>query len=160
MKNLATPSSILILISSSSRGELFSQPVRGNVRRIGRMLSEHVERSLLDPEYSFVAVRRILLFGEYSELCSQTNVRPIKNGLKGDALRSTPECLRRLPPSYSGVSSAERELPLPSTLECLRLCLRLCLSPSLSTFVSVSVFVYLRLCLSPSLSFALSLIHI
>ena len=60
VKNLATPSSICILISASSTGELCSQPVRGNVRRIGRMFPEHVERSFLDPEYSFVAVRRIL----------------------------------------------------------------------------------------------------
>ena len=60
VKNIATPSSIFIFISSSSTGELCSQPIRGNVRRIGRMFPEHVERSFLDPEYSFVAVRRIL----------------------------------------------------------------------------------------------------
>ena len=60
VKNLATPSSICIFISSSSTGELCSQPIRGNVRRIGRMFPEHVERSFSDPEYSFVAVRRIL----------------------------------------------------------------------------------------------------
>ena len=60
MKNLVTPSSIFIFIFSSSIGELCSQPIRGNVRRIGRMFPEHVERSFLDPEYSFVAVRRIL----------------------------------------------------------------------------------------------------
>ena len=56
VKNLATPSSICIFISSSSSGQLCSQPIRGNVRRIGRMFSE----AFLDPEYSFVAVRRIL----------------------------------------------------------------------------------------------------
>ena len=63
MKNLATPSSIFFFIfflSPSSTEELCSQPVRGNVRRIGRMFPAHVERSFLDPEYSFVAVRRIL----------------------------------------------------------------------------------------------------
>ena len=60
VKNLATPSSIFIFIFSSSIGELCSQPTRGNVRRIGRMFPEHIERSFLDPEYSFVAVRRIL----------------------------------------------------------------------------------------------------
>ena len=60
VKNLATPSSIFIFISSSSTGELCSQPIRANVRRIGRMFPEHSERSFLDPEYSFVAVRRIL----------------------------------------------------------------------------------------------------
>ena len=60
VKNLATPSSIFIFISSSSTGELCSQPIRSNVRRIGQIFPEHVERSFLDPEYSFVAVRRIL----------------------------------------------------------------------------------------------------
>ena len=54
VKNLVTPSSIFI--SSSSTGELCSQPVRGNFRRIGRMFPENVERSFLDPEYSFVAL--------------------------------------------------------------------------------------------------------
>ena len=34
--------------------------LRGNDRRIGRMVPEHVERSFLDPEYNFFAVRRIL----------------------------------------------------------------------------------------------------
>ena len=60
VKNLATPSSIFIFICFSSTAELCSQPIRGNVRRIGRIFPEHVERSFLDPEYSFVAVRRIL----------------------------------------------------------------------------------------------------
>ena len=45
LKNLATPSSIFIFIFSSSTGELCSQPIRGNDRRIGRMFPEHVERS-------------------------------------------------------------------------------------------------------------------
>ena len=67
VKNLATPSSIFIFISSSATGELCSQLVRGNVRRIGRMFPEHVERSFLDPEYSFVAVRRILQLGSRSK---------------------------------------------------------------------------------------------
>ena len=58
VKYLATSSSIKK--SSSSAGKLCSQPIRGNVHRIGRMFPEHVERSFLDPEYSFVAVRRIL----------------------------------------------------------------------------------------------------
>ena len=56
VKNPATPSSIFIFISSSSTGELCYQPVRGNVRQIRRMFLEHVERSFLDPEYSFGAV--------------------------------------------------------------------------------------------------------
>ena len=38
---------------------LCSQPIRGNVRRTGRIFPKHVERSFLDPEYSFVAVRQI-----------------------------------------------------------------------------------------------------
>ena len=58
VKNLATPSSFFI--SSSSTGEPCSQPIRGNVRQIGRMFPEHVEQSFLNPEYSFIAVRRIL----------------------------------------------------------------------------------------------------
>ena len=43
VKNLETPSSIFIFISSSSKRELYSQPIRGNVRRIGRMFPERVE---------------------------------------------------------------------------------------------------------------------
>ena len=53
VKNPATPSSIFIFVSSSSTGELCSQPIRGNLRQIGRMFPERVERSFLDPEYSF-----------------------------------------------------------------------------------------------------------
>ena len=49
VKNLATPSSIFIFIFSSSTGELCSQPIKGNVRRIGRMFPEHVERSFFGP---------------------------------------------------------------------------------------------------------------
>ena len=94
VKNLATPSSIFIL--SSSTGQLCSQPIRGNVHQIGRMFPEHVERSFLDPEYSFIAVQRILptrfarkglpnyeptRFAKYFRLGSRTNIRPIKNGL-------------------------------------------------------------------------------
>ena len=40
VKNLATPSSIFIFIFSSSTGELSSQPIRGNDRRIWRMFPE------------------------------------------------------------------------------------------------------------------------
>ncbi len=72
VKNPATPSSVFIFISSSSTGELCSQPIRGNFRRIGRMFPEHVERSFLDPEYTF---------DEYSELGSRRKVRPITNQL-------------------------------------------------------------------------------
>ena len=73
VKNVATPSSICICISSSSTGELCSQPIRGNLRRIGRMFPpEHVERSFLDPEYNF---------DEYFQLCSRRKVGPVKNQL-------------------------------------------------------------------------------
>ena len=69
VKKLETPSSIFIFISSSSTGELCYLPVNGNVRRIGRMFPEHVERSFLDPGYSF---------DEYSQLGSRRKVGPIK----------------------------------------------------------------------------------
>ena len=73
VKNLATPSSIfLIFFYSSSSGELCSQPIRDNDRRIGRMFPEHVERSFLDPEYSF---------DEYFQLGSRRKAHPIKNQL-------------------------------------------------------------------------------
>ena len=39
------------------------------------MFPQHVERSFLDPEYTF---------DEYFQLGSQTNIRPIKNGPKED----------------------------------------------------------------------------
>ena len=60
VKNLVTLSAIFIFISSSSTGELCSQPIRGNVRQIGWMFSEHVEWSFLDPEESFIVVQWIL----------------------------------------------------------------------------------------------------
>ena len=69
VENPATPSSIFIFIFSSTTGELCSQPIRGNDRRIGRMFPEHVERSFLDPEYSF---------DEYFQLVSRRKVRPVK----------------------------------------------------------------------------------
>ena len=72
LKNLATPSSIFIFVFSSSTGELCSQPVRGNDRRLGRMFPKHVERRFLDPEYSF---------DEYFQLRSRRKVGPIKNQL-------------------------------------------------------------------------------
>ena len=72
VKNLATSSSIFIFIFSSSTGELCSQPITGNDCQIGRMFPEHVERSFLDPEYSF---------DEYFQLGSRRKVRPIKKQL-------------------------------------------------------------------------------
>ena len=70
VKNLATQSSIFIFILSPSTGELCSQPIRGNGRRLGRMFPEQVERGFLDPEYSF---------DEYFQPGSRRKVRPIKN---------------------------------------------------------------------------------
>ena len=85
-KNLATPSSIFIFISSSSTGELCSQPIRGKVRRIGRMFPEHVERRFLDPEYSFYEYfqlgSRRKVRPIKNQIGSRRNIRPIKNGLK------------------------------------------------------------------------------
>ena len=74
VKNLATLSSIFFsfFLFSSFTGELCTQPIRGNHRRIGRMFPEHVERSFLDPEYSF---------DEYFQLGSRRKVGPIKNQL-------------------------------------------------------------------------------
>ena len=78
VKNLATPSSIFILVFSSFTGEPIrgnqrqSKPIRGNDRPIGRMFPEHVERRFLDPEYSL---------DEYFQLGSRRNVGPINNQL-------------------------------------------------------------------------------
>ena len=58
-RKVSTSSSFFIFISSSYSGELCSQPIRGKVRRTGRIFPEHDERSFLDPEYNFVPVRRI-----------------------------------------------------------------------------------------------------
>ena len=56
---LAIPSTILFLpFFFIHRRAPRSQPIRGKVRRIGRIFAEHVERSFLDPEYSFVAGER------------------------------------------------------------------------------------------------------
>ena len=52
------------------RRALRSQPITGKVRRMGRIFPEHVERSFLDPEYSFVA-----------NCIREAKVRPIKNQL-------------------------------------------------------------------------------
>ena len=72
VKNLVTLSSVFIFIFSSSTGELCSQPIRDNVRRIGQMFPEHAERSFLHPEYSF---------NKYFQQGSRRNVRPVKNQL-------------------------------------------------------------------------------
>ena len=72
VKNLATPSSIFILVFPSSTGELHSQPIRGNDRPIGQMFPEYGEQSFLDPED---------IFDEYFQLGSRTKVGPVKNQL-------------------------------------------------------------------------------
>ena len=78
VKNLAIPTSHFFVISSSSTRELCSQPIRGNVRRIGRMFPEHVEQSFLDPEYSFVAVRRILPTRFAKQKCVQLRTNLVR----------------------------------------------------------------------------------
>ena len=71
--HLALPSSISPLpFIPIHRRALRSQPIRGKVRRIGRIFLEHVERSFLDPEYRFVAVCNYI---------REANVHPIKNHL-------------------------------------------------------------------------------
>ena len=97
------PSDIVIYFLSFFliyRRVLCSQPIRGKVRRNGRIFPEHVERSFLDPEYSFVVVRRIprtrfakqkfaqlrtnyvrrifFRFDENPELCSRSKCSPNK----------------------------------------------------------------------------------
>ena len=75
VKNLATPSSIFIFISCSSTGELCSQPIRGNVRRIGRMFQNMLSQAFWTPNLAS------LQFDEYSQLDSRNKRWPIKNQL-------------------------------------------------------------------------------
>ena len=57
---VSTPSSIFFLfLPHPQESCLSSQPIRGKVRRIGRMFPEYAERSFLGSEYTVVAVRRI-----------------------------------------------------------------------------------------------------
>ena len=86
MKYLAIPSSIFLFFFFSSfssflihRRALRSQPIASaKVQRIAwANIPEHVERNLLDPEYSFVAVRRI----PAPNYIHETKVRLIKNQL-------------------------------------------------------------------------------
>ena len=99
VKSLVTPSTIFTFISSSSTGELCSQPITSNVRRTGRMFPEHVERSFSYPKYSFIAVRRTNTPNYIRPIKNQlyspntpnyirgTNVRPVKNGPNALPLR-------------------------------------------------------------------------
>ena len=68
MKYLATPSSIFIFISSSSTGELCSQPIRDKVCQTGWMFPEHVE-------WSFCSLTNTLNYIHKAKVC------PIKNQL-------------------------------------------------------------------------------
>ena len=70
VKNPVTLSSIFISISSSSTGELCSQPIRCNVCRIGRMFPEHVKRSFWTPNIASSQ------FDEYSQLGSRSKSSP------------------------------------------------------------------------------------
>ena len=124
VKYLAIPSSIFFFLIH--RRALRSQPIRGKVCRIGRIFPEHDERSFLDPEYIFVAVRRIppTIFVEYSQLCSRTNVRPVKNGLNALPLGQTGSQCRTSQPNFTLTTVATflsvwfRLLDCVSTVEC------------------------------------------
>ena len=50
---------LFLFLPHPQESPLCSQPVRGKVRRTGRIFPEHAERRCLDPEHGFVAVRRI-----------------------------------------------------------------------------------------------------
>ena len=49
---------LFLFVPHPQESSFCSQPIRGKVRRTGRIFPEHAERSFLDPEYCFVAVRR------------------------------------------------------------------------------------------------------
>ena len=68
------------------------------------MFPEHVERSFLDPEYSF---------DEYFQLGSRRNIRPIKNGLNSSIVLAAVHGLSGL---FRAVSAVEPSLcrPLPT----------------------------------------------
>ena len=91
---------LFLLLPLPQESSLCSQPVRGNVRRTGRIFPEHAGRSFLDPGYSFVTVRRIprTRFAKQKFVQLRTNyvrpgstntpkyvrkanVRPVKKGL-------------------------------------------------------------------------------
>ena len=88
---------LFLFLPHPQESSLCSQPIRGNVRRTGRIFPEHVEQSFLDPEYSFVTVGRIprSRFAKQMSVRLRTNyvglgltnnpnyVRPVKNGLYG-----------------------------------------------------------------------------
>ena len=46
---------LFLFLPHPQESSLCSQPARGKVRRTRRIFPEHVERSILDPEHSFVA---------------------------------------------------------------------------------------------------------
>ena len=50
---------LFLFLPHPQENSLCSQSIRGKLRRTGRTFLKHVERSFLDPEYSFVSVRRI-----------------------------------------------------------------------------------------------------
>ena len=47
---------LFLFLPHPQESSLCSQPIRGNVRRTGRIFPEHVEQSFLDPEYSYITV--------------------------------------------------------------------------------------------------------
>ena len=50
---------LFVFLPHPQESSISSHPIRGKVRRTGRTFPEHVERIFLNPEHSFVAVRRI-----------------------------------------------------------------------------------------------------
>ena len=109
------------------RRALCSQPIRGNVRRTGQIFPEHnIERSFLDPEYSFIAVRRIPRTRFAKQKFAQLRTKDVRRitrtmfakqmfaqlrtGLKGEENEShqnSPSC-RNLTPIFSHSLCARR----------------------------------------------------
>ena len=82
------------------------------------MFPEHVERSFLDPEYSFA---------EYFQLGSRRKIRPIKNGLKAATERSQS-------PSLSQCEALHFEA-------CVRVCVFACVRACVCVFVLIHNYV-------------------
>ena len=94
------------------------------------MFPEHVERSFLDPEYSFVAVRRKLPtrftkqklaqlrttgFSEYPQLGSRRNIHPVKIGLNVQIIKTC--VLGPSAPSFSQCPSRSRSFSFSCCLD-------------------------------------------
>ena len=75
VKNLATPSSIFIFISSSSTGELCSQPIKAVFVEYGECSQNMLSEAFWTPNIASSQ------FEEYSQLGLRRKVCPIKNQL-------------------------------------------------------------------------------